>query len=656
MASKTITSLAILKAEWDERHSDHIETFVPFFVNLFLQKRYKFIELDVLKKDFESEYGLVIPYHPISTILTRLAHRQYLMRGDGQYIPNYKKFESSNFNDVREIQGRKFSKLTEAVIKFSKEIENIQISPEEAEAAILAFFKDIELNLLFASEFSDVVPDLTKKSTAHHHRYLVGLFVRKIRENDQDLFSLMTDIAIGHALADAILYAEQLQKYEGSIKNLNVYLDASLVLSLLGLNDKVSQDSVEELINSLKEQGAILNIFEHTFDEVMGILHSALFWFNKGTLDLHPEKASRAQRFFLLNEFSETDIEMFLTQVPQVLKKWEVQRVAKPEYTQDIQYQIDETELKKLILDEYKKDPYFDEFSKDETINKDIQSVYAITKIRKGKVAFNLRESKGIFITQNRVVARLSSKVQIFPHTPFSIPPCLTDVFIGTVIWLQSPIRARSINEKKIMAEAYAAIQPTPAIVRKYLIQIETLKRNGNISDDQYLVLRAHRVSLNLLARKTRGDETNFTPKTPIEILDELNKGRTSKIDKELKRKTKELELTGATLRMREKSEEKKALTIQHTRTILHRLSFLAAKSCVWVLIPGILAGIFFLTIVSFYPDSFSRPIQYASMSGIYVIGVLGFNMFTLKMWIEEFVYKKVLDFLYRIFKLNANS
>lgn len=64
MLDRSITSLVILKVNWDERHSDHIDSFLPLFSNLIHIKHYEKIEVDTVKVDFESEYGLSIPHHP----------------------------------------------------------------------------------------------------------------------------------------------------------------------------------------------------------------------------------------------------------------------------------------------------------------------------------------------------------------------------------------------------------------------------------------------------------------------------------------------------------------------------------------------------------------------------------------------------------------
>jgi len=54
---------------------------------------------------------------------------------------------------------------------------------------------------------------------------------------------------------------------------------------------------------------------------------------------------------------------------------------------------------------------------------------------------------------------------------------------------------------------------------QKYLYEIEKLKSEQKINDDEYYLLRTHRMAINLLEEKTLGDPENFTDRTPEEIL-----------------------------------------------------------------------------------------------------------------------------------------
>ncbi|MFA5830831.1 MAG: hypothetical protein WC878_03310 [Candidatus Paceibacterota bacterium] len=107
ISNKSLTSLAVLKANWDVHGTDYMENFVPFFLHLVRAKKYKEINPDTLRKDFEREYGLIIPYHPTIQILNRLKKRNLICINNYVWGLNTQTQEPSNFETVSSEQDRK---------------------------------------------------------------------------------------------------------------------------------------------------------------------------------------------------------------------------------------------------------------------------------------------------------------------------------------------------------------------------------------------------------------------------------------------------------------------------------------------------------------------------------------------------------------------
>ena len=89
------------------------------------------------------------------------------------------------------------------------------------------------------------------------------------------------------------------------------------------------------------------------------------------------------------------------------------------------------------------------------------------------------------------------------------------------------------------MADCYSAIQPSDALIKKYLAEIEKLKADDRISNDDYYLLRTHRVSLNLLETKSMGDPDAIDATSTEEILDSIIQSISGK---EAKRRTDEIQ------------------------------------------------------------------------------------------------------------------
>lgn len=629
--NRSITSLAILKVNWDERHIDYIESFIPFFLNLIRIKHYEKTEVETIKIDFESEYGLSIPRHPIMAILGRLRAKGFIIKTAEGFTPNYNKIRDDNFDTISANQQRKLNKLILAIIDFSKKEYDIILEDKVTEKALLGFFRENELSLLYATDEKDILPDIGVDKTT---KFLVAKFIHLSKKNEPELFGFIVDIAIGSALAVAVVYGNDLKEhFAGRMKNLNLYLDTGYLFSLLGVDGRENTQAFEELTLSLVNDGAKIKVFEHTYDEMMTIFSSALYWMSQKNYEIG--KASRTLKYFITNEFTETDVEMFIARVSQVLEKFKIEKVQKPEYNKDIVYQIDESQLRDLIVNSYKTDPFFDENQKGETINKDIESIYSICKLRKGKIAFTIHDASHLFVTTNKLLAKLSSRIQTSDNAPFSIPPCITDVFIGTLLWLQNPTKANALNEKRIIADSYAAIQPDSHLIKKYLDQIETLKKDNNISENEYYVLRTSRVAFNLLSETTKNDINNFGAKTTTQILGEINKEHISSLKEEVNQEKIFHKKTVESLEESERMIQKKDEQANNLNQKYERLLNFIVNCLIWTISLILVAIIIIFSIINLFP-SVNLLVRISASVMLTVLSLVGFNIKSTKFWLEE--------------------
>jgi len=643
MINQSITSLAILKVNWDERHIDYIESFLPLFLNLIRIKHYEKIVADTVRKDFENEYGLSIPHHPIMAILGRLRSKGFIKKEIEGFVPNYSQINNSNFNVVSDDQSRKLQKLISTIIEFSAK-HGVVLDEEAAGGALLGFFRENELSILFATEDKNILPDAeVNKST----KFLVAKFIHSAKKSEPQLFQFLVDIAIGSALAATVVYGNGLKEhFAGKMKNLNLYLDSGYLFSLLGVDGEEDKTAFEELTHNLVNDGAKIKVFEHTYDEMMGIFTSALYWMKQKNYEIN--KASRTLKYFVINEFTETDVEMFIAQVPHILETFKIEKIPKPEYDRDITYQIGESQLKTLIIEAYKlDDPFFDEIQKEETINKDVESVYSICKLRKGKVAFTLHDASHIFITTNRLLAKTSSHIQSSDNVPFSFPPCITDVFIGTLLWLQNPTKAVALNEKRIIADAYAAIQPDPQLIKKYLDQIELLKKKGDISDNEYYVLRTHRVAFNLLSETTKNDINNFGPKTTTQILDEINRGHISSLKLEVEQEKISHKKTAEILEKQQQVIQQKDEWLNRSNEKSEKLLRFIVSFLTWIILPAITVIIIAILIINSFPSIFPNLLlRILAFVIVAALTLIGFNLKVTKALLEKEINRFVLKYI----------
>lgn len=111
------------------------------------------------------------------------------------------------------------------------------------------------------------------------------------------------------------------------------------------------------------------------------------------------------------------------------------------------------------------------------------------------------------------------------PSVGNGIYPCITDVFLGTNIWLGAPVnKIEEFSEKKLLADCMSLIEPSDALISKLQDSIKRAFEDETITEDQYYLLKAKAFSNDYIMQNTLGDENYFTDKLTEELLEDIEK------------------------------------------------------------------------------------------------------------------------------------
>ena len=522
---RTIASLALLRMNWDSYNRDYIEIFVPFIVTLINKKKYKTFTNDILRKDFENEYGLRIPYYPIITIFKRTTKRGYIKKLSAtEYAPVHNLVEAEEFSENAMELERKYNNVLSEFISFCKDNYSVNISKEAADRILIAFLKDHDLDIIFATnKLETILPDVT---TTEQEKFLINRFVQEIHSYEPQTFAFIVDISMGHILANAILYDIDLERFHGKIKS-DCYLDAGIIFDILGVNEESRGEASKDLIKTLIKSGSKIHVFRHTFEEVLGILNSCIEWMRSSYFD--PAKASRAAKYFKDHNYTSSEVESFILSIEDRIIREEIDIIQAPNPNDEKfrPYYFDEKVLYDKIVDAYKfHNPYFEETEKDFTLYQDVKSVSTVNILRMGNKPLSLPRVRHIFITTNATLAYASRQFEmeegeernLHKHF-FFIPVAITDVFLGTLLWAQNPSQFAKINQKRLIANCYAALQPTKTLLRKYTVAAEKELEKGSISEEELILLKTSRIARNFLMDETLNDPDLFNETSIPEIL-----------------------------------------------------------------------------------------------------------------------------------------
>lgn len=505
MISPTIVSLAILKVNWDLLRKDYLENFVPIVAECIRQSIDDVVSLPSLREILKIKFGLTLPLNVIETILRRVRKRGYIQLKDKVYRVNREELFKLEFREVQQEVVRKHEELISSLISFCKEKFNITWSEEDAESALQSYLEENQLLLLSSSIKGTLIPVV--KQPVKSARFLVGSFVHHIQETHASGFDYLETIVKGNMLANAIFLPEP-NVAQKRFRNTKVYFDTPFLMSALGYAGKHREEPCKELIEILYETGAELCCFQHTANEIRGILHACSHQVNQ-TLPLKPAYGTTIE-FFFSEGYKQSDIELFSSQLDKSLELLRIDVVEKPEYIQ--KYVIDEKSLSEELVKNIT-------YRNPQALYHDVDSISAIMRLRKGREFYFVEECIALFVTTNKALVRVARYFFYKEIFHDSVAPCITDFSLTNLLWLKRPVQAPDLPRKRIIADCYAATRPREELWSHYLEEIDKLRRNENITADDYYLLRYSLEAKSAFMEITLGEEEAFTRGTVKEIL-----------------------------------------------------------------------------------------------------------------------------------------
>jgi hypothetical protein len=636
---KALSSFTIIKNSFDEGE-DYIGAFVPLVVMLCDANNYQTVEIETVCNDFEIEYGLCIPRHPMETILNRMKP-QFVTKKDGKVKVNQTEIRKRARTIDFQIERQKYEWLLENFVNYCRDFQTpVEISHEEADQLLLAFFKEHDLDIVFAIYGNERISILRTEAefAEPEKRYLVNRYVNFLMEEGGEFAKYLIDSAVGHNYASTILYRE-FSNVRGKGTCRNYYFDVGILFDVAGINKEFRKKAAEEFLAMLKNKGSSLFVFRHNYDEFLQIVESCINWIESSYYD--PSKASITLLFFKDEGYSAADLQLFISNIPEILKKNHVEIVNIPDPNLAQAHQIGRDDLKRIILDTYNLyGPFFDLEEREDTLDRDITSIESIYKLRKGSASTNLNNTSHVFVTTNTGLAYASVKFEQaeMKRGYFTIPPVLTDTFVGTIVWVQEPTKiVEEFSRSKLIAYTTAAIQPKANMMAKFTQVVERAKHDSlnPISEESASLLLETNLSRRLLADKTLGDSDRITAQTPYEVLDELKnylvrqeKALTNQAKQSLENERTEKEIIAGKLNAQ----------TANISNLIETISVRGRKIAVWLLI--ILALAFYAFAEFYEPKSILIKIIGYVISVISIISGIGIFAFGVR--VENYIRTKL--------------
>lgn len=531
LVDKTITTYTFLDS-LRESGIQQLNLYVPLVCKSILKHNASVVNRDDLKTWFTEDYGMSKVYQGVFDTLLRKMRGKCLSLNNGKYEVNMTEVMKINqMHDERDITSD-FDNLLKRIQEYSNENYQLDLSLEDIQNGVLDLLHSRDGDLIFAQDrIAGVLQRQKGGSTPDKRlRYVVSQFVIWSKENDSNSFVLFVKLAKGHALT-SIVTMKDTSSYTGKMKGVTIALDTPLIFNLLGLNYKTNLELERELIEVLKKQEANFVVFQGHYQEVKQSINSAIHLLATKNYDLN--KASRLLRYAVKNRVSHHFLRTKLQQLDAVLEKYKITVIGAPPSELGFK-EIDIKKLDSILATRYSDDgnPESIDGNTRRIIETDVDVVSYIYRMRGNNVATNLKNCTALLITTNTALA-YASKHPALSDIFHSIPVCLTDVFMSTMLWFNYPDVDADVNEKLLISECYKNITLSDDILQKFYKDVEKINAETPLTEEQMLDANTSELVMDLLENKTYNDSNLYTDMTAAEVLETMELKRS----KDLKEK-----------------------------------------------------------------------------------------------------------------------
>lgn len=521
MSTATLTSLALLKVNIDHHGRDYLDYLRPFVMQVLLETQPDFVTDDSTTVAIRDRFGLEIPSRTVHIVLRRLARSGQLRRENKVY--RLKKVDDPGMGPAQALASQYIDDTLNSLTRFAHQELQLSITKDRAIVAICTYLSSFDVSCLSAYLRGTAIPDIS--GGRDEDVTLVSKYLMQIRASDNETFDKFMIVVQGHMLANALLCPDlkSIKNYKQTI----FYIDTPLLVQLLGLEGPGCRTAARELLRLLTQLGGRVAAFSHTRRELERVLHGAAS--KIGAEDGRGRIIEEARRVGL----TRSDLILLAGKIDDNLREIGVEIRTTPSYTR--RYQIDESKFEGILDDRIS-------YLNPRAMEDDINSVRSIYVLRGGSAPSAIEEAKAILVTSNVRFARAAWEYGREFEASREVSSVISDFSLANLAWLKAPMGAPSLPIAEVLAFSYAAVQPSSALMMKFLDQVDRLKESGDISQTDHQLLRSSPNVADELVSMTLGNDATLTGSSVREVLDRVAREYTQEANErvEAERATRE--------------------------------------------------------------------------------------------------------------------
>lgn len=511
MEKDFITSNAMLSAYLSKNNDDCLDL-MSHFVLYLLPNVGEYVDCSEISSELKSCFGFDnILENVIIRIIQRIyKKKEYLRKEKDKYFVK-KQYDRDKFESKRFEISNRIDDLSKKLSEFIEDNNyESNVTTEKAKEYITVFLRTYNYCFDKIIEYKKITVD----SQANRSNFWVARFIIFVYEKDVNTFNSFLEIVKGSLAAKAVAFwgGEKVEERK-KLKNTDFYFDTRLLINIMEFGEENENKATLQLKDLIEKNGGRVKTFETYVEEFRGIL-TKYIKSPKDRLGLSLDALRKGG-------YSLEYIRQIKESLESHLKQRNVEIVYRPDASipiEKLDWPVGIMELKKYLSDYV---TYKEGERGQKSLDNDANTLEAISIIRyelRGKTS--IEDCRAIFVTKNLDLIYAAHKYFQDNQMGHGIELVVSDVELTAWLWLNYCRNNNIVPELNLLENAYTACYPTSAVIQEFQKNIDIMRQENKLTEEQAAVIRSGNIDLRTLVDKTNNSGDAVTEIAVTEVVD----------------------------------------------------------------------------------------------------------------------------------------
>jgi len=513
-----------------DKGKDYIDSFWPFVLNVIPLNK-SLVPIDNIQNQVRVKYGLDIPQHSLTAIITRAKRKGYVVQMERKYSITDTGIKYLAMLETEQQISRRVNELLGDAQRFLEQKHHLTFSPDEIRELIQAFVREhMEfLEQFVVSQDTSVTERTSPKMTRRDEAALLDYFT-EVERAKPTIFETLRDIICG-SIISAITCAQSLADPTKKLQNTKAYFDTNFVFSILGLHFDEFNQPAKELLKLMKASGAFdFKVFDYTVDEIVRVLRN---YAEEQHMYVPNIKVGSIFSSLKSKGWSAGDMREFIVKLEDKLAELGIDL----EYTNTDLPTYHPTNIQdRSNLAKYK--PRQPELGQ----NHDLAAIENIIQIRKRPVRL-IENAKAFFLTSDIRLSRYDF-LERGHKVRATICEVIPDRLLTNILWLKNPTLIKEIPLNSIISMHSRELFIDREVWYRFYTIVHDLNKKGTIDEKDISILLYDAHIDEVLRTYTQEDASRIESAWVLNRIEDAKKRLDIERSLELKKKIAEQKLT----------------------------------------------------------------------------------------------------------------